>query len=161
MSSRSHSVLIIVVNMKLKDGSVRVGKLNLADLAGSERIERTNATGNTLEEAKKINQSLSALGSDQNNAHGLHLVPHLDERAQSASRPHGRRELTVSCSSSFCMSATVSLRSQRRAARTFPIVIRQFNSRCSAQTRTCVSSTLRADTLFGHLSCALLPSAES
>jgi kinesin family protein 5 len=63
VSSRSHSVLIIVVNQKLKDGSVRVGKLNLADLAGSERIERTHATGETLEEAKKINQSLSALGN--------------------------------------------------------------------------------------------------
>jgi len=63
VSSRSHSVLIIVVNQKLKDGSVRVGKLNLADLAGSERVERTNASGQTLEEAKKINQSLSALGN--------------------------------------------------------------------------------------------------
>lgn len=63
VSSRSHSVLIVVVSMKLKDGSVRVGKLNLADLAGSERVERTNASGSTLEEAKKINQSLSALGN--------------------------------------------------------------------------------------------------
>ena len=35
----------------------------MADLAGSERIERTNATGVTLEEAKMINQSLSALGN--------------------------------------------------------------------------------------------------
>jgi len=63
VSSRSHSVLIVVVSMKLKDGSSRVGKLNLADLAGSERIERTNAKGDTLDEAKKINQSLSALGN--------------------------------------------------------------------------------------------------
>ena len=63
VSSRSHSVLIIVVTQKLKDGSTRIGKLNMADLAGSERIERTNATGVTLEEAKMINQSLSALGN--------------------------------------------------------------------------------------------------
>ena len=63
VSSRSHSVLILVVHQKLKDGSTRVGKLNMADLAGSERIERTNATGVTLEEAKMINQSLSALGN--------------------------------------------------------------------------------------------------
>jgi len=63
VSSRSHSVLIVVVSMKLKDGTARVGKLNLADLAGSERVERTNASGSTLEEAKKINQSLSALGN--------------------------------------------------------------------------------------------------
>ena len=45
VSSRSHSVLIIVVTQKLMDGSVRIGKLNLADLAGSERIQKTGATG--------------------------------------------------------------------------------------------------------------------
>lgn len=40
-----------------------MGKLNLADLAGSEKIGKTGATGETLEEAKKINQSLSTLGN--------------------------------------------------------------------------------------------------
>jgi kinesin family protein 3/17 len=40
-----------------------VGKLNLVDLAGSERVRVTGATGRCLEEAKKINQSLSALGN--------------------------------------------------------------------------------------------------
>jgi kinesin family protein 5 len=37
--------------------------LNLADLAGSEKVGKTGATGELLEEAKKINQSLSALGN--------------------------------------------------------------------------------------------------
>ena len=32
-----------------------MGKLFLVDLAGSEKIAKTNATGTTLEEAKKIN----------------------------------------------------------------------------------------------------------
>ena len=41
---------------------VQAGKLNLVDLAGSEKISKTGAQGETLEEAKKINQSLSALG---------------------------------------------------------------------------------------------------
>ena len=41
----------------------RVGKLNLVDLAGSERVRVTGATGKRLEECKKINQSLSALGN--------------------------------------------------------------------------------------------------
>ena len=49
------------------DGHVRqsfkVGKLNLVDLAGSERVRTTKATGQRLEESKKINQSLSALGN--------------------------------------------------------------------------------------------------
>jgi kinesin family protein 3/17 len=43
--------------------SVRVGKMNLVDLAGSERVHITGATGKRLEESKKINQSLSALGN--------------------------------------------------------------------------------------------------
>jgi kinesin family protein 3/17 len=37
--------------------------LNLVDLAGSERQAKTGTTGQTLEEAKKINASLSALGN--------------------------------------------------------------------------------------------------
>lgn len=37
--------------------------LNLIDLAGSERISKTGATGTTLAEAQKINKSLSALGN--------------------------------------------------------------------------------------------------
>lgn len=43
--------------------TVRVGKLNLVDLAGSERVHLTGAKGKRLEESKKINQSLSALGN--------------------------------------------------------------------------------------------------
>lgn len=41
----------------------KIGKLNLVDLAGSERVRLTGATGRRLEESKKINQSLSALGN--------------------------------------------------------------------------------------------------
>ena len=43
--------------------SFKVGKLNLVDLAGSERVRLTGATGQRLEESKKINRSLSALGN--------------------------------------------------------------------------------------------------
>ena len=41
---------------------VQVGKLNLVDLAGSERVHVTGAVGKRLEESKRINASLSALG---------------------------------------------------------------------------------------------------
>ncbi len=43
-----------------KPGSDRVlrSKLNLVDLAGSERVHKTSAEGQTLKEAKFINQSL-------------------------------------------------------------------------------------------------------
>jgi kinesin family protein 5 len=37
--------------------------LYCCDLAGSEKTEKTEATGQTLEEAKMINKSLSALGN--------------------------------------------------------------------------------------------------
>lgn len=42
---------------------IRTGKLNLVDLAGSERQSKTQATGEQLKEATKINLSLSTLGA--------------------------------------------------------------------------------------------------
>lgn len=77
LSSRSHAVFIVIVeNARVEENdenggepgenarqSFRVGKLNLVDLAGSERVRLTGATGVRLEESKKINQSLSALGN--------------------------------------------------------------------------------------------------
>ncbi len=70
VSSRSHAVFIIIVEQMViaaddndEGKEIRVGKLNLVDLAGSERVRVTGATGKRLEECKKINQSLSALGN--------------------------------------------------------------------------------------------------
>lgn len=62
-SSRSHQIFIIEVGQKLPNGSFKRGVLNLVDLAGSEKVNQTGATGEKLEEAKKINLSLSALGN--------------------------------------------------------------------------------------------------
>ncbi|XP_020105666.1 kinesin-like protein KIN-14C isoform X2 [Ananas comosus] len=62
-SSRSHSILTVHVRgMDLKNGSTSRGCLHLIDLAGSERVERSEATGDRLKEAQHINKSLSALG---------------------------------------------------------------------------------------------------
>jgi hypothetical protein len=41
----------------------RVSRLHMIDLAGSERISKTAATGARLKEAQSINKSLSALGN--------------------------------------------------------------------------------------------------
>lgn len=62
-SSRSHLLFIIEVSQELPDGTERCGKLNLIDLAGSEKISKTGAVGETLEEGIKINLSLSTLGN--------------------------------------------------------------------------------------------------
>ncbi|KAG8659199.1 hypothetical protein MANES_02G021900v8 [Manihot esculenta] len=62
-SSRSHSVLTVHVHgMDLETGAVLRGNLHLIDLAGSERVDRSEATGDRLKEAQHINKSLSALG---------------------------------------------------------------------------------------------------
>ena len=66
-SSRSHSLFTVYLEIEEKgeNGNSRIksGKLNLVDLAGSERVGKTNATGQTFDEGKKINLSLTALGS--------------------------------------------------------------------------------------------------
>merc|ERR1712217_966316 len=41
---------------------VATGKLTLCDLAGSERLKKSEASGEQLKEAQSINKSLSALG---------------------------------------------------------------------------------------------------
>jgi len=61
-SSRSHAVLVLTVEQRLREGTERMGKLTLVDLAGSEKVSKSECVGETLEEAKKINWSLTALG---------------------------------------------------------------------------------------------------
>ena len=62
-SSRSHLVLQLTVSSyDYISRQTSVGKLTLLDLAGSERIAKTEATGQRLVEAAAINKSLSALG---------------------------------------------------------------------------------------------------
>lgn len=67
-SSRSHSLVVLnIINNNLKDLSTKISKLYLVDLAGSEKTSKTGATGQTLEEAKSINKSLTTLGQVINN----------------------------------------------------------------------------------------------
>lgn len=80
-SSRSHSVLQVTLVQKNEEGSSKTGKFTFVDLAGSERVDKTNAVGQTFEEAKKINLSLTCLANvikslSQGNAH----IPYRDSK---------------------------------------------------------------------------------
>jgi kinesin family member 6/9 len=58
-SSRSHCIFTVSIEGRKAGGDkVTRSKLHLVDLAGSERVHKTNATGQTLQEAKYINTSL-------------------------------------------------------------------------------------------------------
>ena len=62
-SSRSHMVFTLRLDgTNSKTGQSVGGVLNLIDLAGSERLSRSGATGDRLKETQSINKSLSALG---------------------------------------------------------------------------------------------------
>lgn len=92
-SSRSHSIFLITINQKnTETGAQKTGNLYLVDLAGSEKVGKTGASGQTLEEAKKINKSLSALGMVINALTDSKVccwgLLHLNTRTQSGSRPN-------------------------------------------------------------------------
>ena len=62
-SSRSHMVFTLRIDGANEGSQLKVGGvLNLIDLAGSERVKESGATGARLTEAQNINRSLSALG---------------------------------------------------------------------------------------------------
>jgi len=80
VSSRSHGVFMLMLNSKdTETGSQKMSKLMMVDLAGSEKVSKTGAQGSALEEAKKINQSLSALGNVMNSlTEGGNHIPYRD-----------------------------------------------------------------------------------
>ena len=62
-SSRSHMVFMLAIDgTNAATGQKLSGALNLIDLAGSERVDKSEVTGSRLKETTSINKSLSALG---------------------------------------------------------------------------------------------------
>eukprot|EP00003_Mantamonas_plastica_P013665 TRINITY_DN2381_c0_g1_i6.p1 TRINITY_DN2381_c0_g1~~TRINITY_DN2381_c0_g1_i6.p1 ORF type:complete len:630 (+),score=229.86 TRINITY_DN2381_c0_g1_i6:1339-3228(+) len=63
-SSRSHAIFLIsVIKNDLKKKVTKTSQLYMVDLAGSEKVSKTEATGMRLKEAQNINASLLSLGS--------------------------------------------------------------------------------------------------
>ncbi|KNC56173.1 kinesin family member 1B [Thecamonas trahens ATCC 50062] len=96
-SSRSHSVLTVLLTQTRIDqesmtASDMTSKINLIDLAGSERQNKTGASGQRLKEGSAINQSLTALGNvietladlsqldEAKRAHSKRVVPYRDSK---------------------------------------------------------------------------------
>lgn len=115
-SSRSHSMFQIIVNQKdVESGSAKAGVLFLVDLAGSEKVGKTGASGQTLEEAKKINKSLSALGmvinslTDGKSTHIPYRDSKLTRILQESLGGNAKTTLIINCSpSSFNAEETLS-----------------------------------------------------
>lgn len=115
-SSRSHSIFVITITQKnVETGSAKSGQLFLVDLAGSEKVGKTGASGQTLEEAKKINKSLSALGmvinslTDGKSTHIPYRDSKLTRILQESLGGNSRTTLIINCSpSSFNDAETIS-----------------------------------------------------
>ncbi|KAK4051377.1 hypothetical protein OIV83_002861 [Microbotryomycetes sp. JL201] len=115
-SSRSHSVFVITIQSRnTESGTQKTGMLYLVDLAGSEKVGKTGASGQTLEEAKKINKSLSALGmvinalTDGKSSHIPYRDSKLTRILQESLGGNSRTTLIINCSpSSYNESETLS-----------------------------------------------------
>ena len=106
-SSRSHSIFVVTIDQKnVETGSLKTGSLYLVDLAGSEKVGKTGASGQTLEEAKKINKSLSALGmvinslTDGKSTHIPYRDSKLTRILQESLGGNSRTTLIINCSPS-------------------------------------------------------------
>lgn len=104
-SSRSHMIFILTISQdNTADLSAKTGKLYLVDLAGSEKISKTGAEGKVLDEAKKINTSLTTLGkvinalTDGKSTHIPYRESKLTRVLQESLGGNSKTSLIVTCS---------------------------------------------------------------
>ena len=62
-SSRSHTIFLLEVLAEQKNGVIKKAKLNLIDLAGSEKYNNIGTSEQLLKESKHINKSLHHLSN--------------------------------------------------------------------------------------------------
>jgi len=104
-SSRSHSIFIVAVTQKdTKTDASKSSKLYFVDLAGSEKISKTNVSGQQLEEAKNINKSLTSLGivinalTDKEKGHVPYRDSKLTRLLQESLGGNSQTSLILACS---------------------------------------------------------------
>ena len=83
-SSRSHMILTITVN-KVDNEGLTSAKLNIVDLAGSEKVKSSGSTGQQLKEACFINLSLFSLAK----------IVHALEKGKGEHLPYRDSKLTM------------------------------------------------------------------
>ncbi|KAF0687246.1 Aste57867_21008 [Aphanomyces stellatus] len=105
-SSRSHCIFVLTVTRPTAAGLKQTGKLVVVDLAGSEMVRKTAAQGKTLDEAKYINKSLTALGlvinalTDGKSKHVPYRDSKLTRLLQNSLGGNAKTHLILTCSSS-------------------------------------------------------------
>lgn len=147
-SSRSHSVFTIFISKKDKCGSTTCGKLNLVDLAGSEKIAKTGATGDTLQEAKKINSSLSTLGQVIHAlSEGNPYIPYRDSKLtrilQESLGGNTKTTLIINCSPhGFNYDETISTLQFAQRAKTIKNMVKMNHQRSAEELRAILDQLL-------------------
>ncbi|KAL6073941.1 Kinesin-related protein 3 [Balamuthia mandrillaris] len=114
-SSRGHAIFLVTINKQnIQKQTTKASQLYLVDLAGSEKVSKTEAEGMRLDEAKRINASLLALGNVISAlvARKKH-VPYRDSKLtrllQNSLGGNARTTLVINCSpSSFNVTETLS-----------------------------------------------------
>lgn len=136
-SSRSHSIFSITIetisaktkedktraNSKNSPDIIRMGRLNLIDLAGSERQAKSGSSGLRLKEASRINLSLTCLSlviralTDSNSTHVPYRSSKLT-RLLSSSLGGNSKTLLIACISPAPLHLDETLNTLRFASRT-------------------------------------------
>lgn len=124
VSSRSHAILIVQIELHTKSQIV-YSKLQMIDLAGSERAAVTENRGQRMIEGANINKSLLALGncinilSDRSKPQGS-FVPYRDSkltRLLKDSLGGNTKTLMIACISPSCLAFEETLNTLKYANR--------------------------------------------
>ena len=107
-SSRSHFIFILkIFQNNRKEETSKNSKLVMVDLAGSEKVSKSGVEGQTLEEAKIINKSLTTLGRVINNltdGKSMH-IPYRESKLtrvlQESLGGNSKTSLIITCSPSI------------------------------------------------------------